>query len=680
MPENKKQFLICNCERTMHLDGKALGKALGQSSLNIHTQLCRSGIGEFENALASGAPLCVACTQESPLFSEVSAEKNSPEPLYVNIREMAGWSSDGKAAIPKMAALLAAATMEPSAPVRNKAISSDGLCLVYGSGQQALEAARLLNSRLSVTLVLKDAADMVLPPVLDIPVFTGKLANAKGTLGAFEVSVDGYAAMLPSSRGKLQFALARDGAKSKCSVIVDLSGDAPLFPRPESRDGYFHADPGDPSKVFATLLTAGDYAGEFEKPIYVSYDAELCAHSRSQKTGCTKCIDNCPAGAIHPAGDLVEIDTAICGGCGNCAAHCPTGAAQYQYPRRADFLSRIQTLASVYLEAGGSRPVLLLHDGGHGLSIINVMARFMRGLPAHVIPMEMHSVTGIGHDALVTAFLAGFRNVAILADPGKTGEMHALDQEILLADALLEGLGFEAGRIAVLSERDPEPIENSLWELKPAAQIARKSFTPAGHKREVARTAIGLLASVSKVKADEITLPQSAPYGRVIVDTEACTLCMACVSACPADAMRDTPETPELRFVESACVQCGLCRATCPESAITLEARFNLTPAAMQPITLYAEEPFECTRCGKPFVSRSMIERVAEKLGGKHWMFETDDRIELLKMCDNCRLEVLAERDDDPFAIASKPRTRTTDDYLEAEKSGLSIDDFIKGD
>jgi hypothetical protein len=61
-------------------------------------------------------------------------------------------------------------------------------------------------------------------------------------------------------------------------------------------------------------------------------------------------------------------------------------------------------------------------------------------------------------------------------------------------------------------------------------------------------------------------------------------------------------------------------------------------------------------------------------------MFETDERIALLKMCDNCRLEVLAERTGDPFALASRPRTRTTDDYLEAEKSGLSVDDFIKGD
>jgi ferredoxin len=680
MPGKNKQILICNCENTMRVEGDAIGRALGENPLIVRKNLCRSEISQFESALDAGQPICVACTQESPLFSEIAAEREREDPLYVNIREMAGWTADKRDATPKIAALLASASLESAAPTRSKAIVSDGLCLVYGSGQAAFDAARLLNGRLSVTLVLKDASGIVLPPVLDIPVFSGTVNHAAGTLGSFEIAVDGYAAMLPSSRGNLQFAMRRDGAKSKCSVIVDLSGDAPLFPRSEGRDGYFRADPGDPVAISSTLFKAGDYVGEFEKPIYVTYDAALCAHARSQKTGCTKCIDNCPTGAIQPSGDNIEINTAICGGCGNCAAHCPTGAAQYQYPRSGDLISKIQTLASVYLEAGGTEPVLLLHDGEHGLQTINIMARFMRGLPANVIPLEMHSVTALGHETIIATLLAGFRNIVVVADPKKLDEIYTLEQEINLVDALLEGLEITANRISMLKEIDPEIVEKHLWRLALAPQIARKSFTPVGNKREVARAAIGLLANVSPSATELIPLPQSAPYGQVVVDTEACTLCMACVSACPTDAMRDTPETPELRFVENACVQCGLCKKTCPENAITLETRLNLTPTAMQAVTLYSEEPFECTRCGKPFVSRSMIERVAEKLGGKHWMFESDERIALLKMCDSCRLEVLAEKDDDPFAIAARPRTRTTDDYVAAEKSGLSIDDFIKGD
>lgn len=671
-------YLVCNCERTMQPDGPAIARTLGTEPLTVHSHLCRAGIAAYEQALESGAQLCVGCTQEAPLFSEIANEKGKPEPLFVNIREMAGWSAAAETPTAKMAALLAAAALEPSAQLRSKAIVSDGLCLVYGSGQAAFDAARLLNGRLSVTLLLEDATDIVLPAVLDFPVFAGKLRSATGTLGSFEIVVDGYAAMLPSSRSELQFALARDGAKSGCSVIVDMSGGTPLFSRPDGRDGYFRADPGNPVAVANALFKASDHVGEFEKPIYVTYDADLCAHARSQKTGCTKCIDNCPPGAITPAGDYIKIDTGICGGCGNCAAHCPTGAAQYQYPLRADLIARVQTLASVFLEAGGREPVLLLHDGGHGLELINAMARFSRGLPANVIPLEMYSVSGLGHDAMIATLVAGFRNIVILADPRKADAMNALENELALTDAFLDGLDLESGRITVISANDPDVIGHALWEMTPARQIARSSFTPVGTKREVARAAIGLLADAAKDAPEIIALPQSSPYGRISVDTEACTLCLACVSACPADALRDTPETLELRFVESACVQCGLCKVTCPESAITLEPRANLAPAAMQPVTLYAEEPAKCTRCGTPFASQSTINRISEKLGGKHWMFETGDNIALLSMCDNCRLEVLAEKGGDPFAMANRPKVRTTDDYLEAEKSGLSIDDFIK--
>jgi ferredoxin len=675
-----KTFLICNCEKSMTLDGKAIGQALGLGELPVHSHLCRSGVAAFETALADGKPLCVGCTQESPLFAEIASEAGHDAPTFFNIREMAGWTKAAKPPVAKIAALMANAALEVT-PTRTKTVTSDGLCLVYGAGQQALEAAGLINRQLSVTLLLKDAADVLLPPVLDIPVFSGTLRQATGTLGAFEVTVDGYAPMLPSSRAAPQFAMARNNAKSACSVIVDLSGDPPLFTRPEVRDGYFRADPADVAGVLRTILDASDYAGEFEKPIYVGYDASLCVHSRSKKPGCNKCIDNCPAGAITPNGDEVAIDANICGGCGNCAAHCPTGAVSYLSPPRPDVIGRIQTLASTYLAAGGEAPVLLLHDAGHGVGLIGAMARAGRGLPANVVPLQMHAVSGLGHDTMLAALAAGFRHVVVLADPRKLEEMAAFEAESIVVKAILEGLSFEPDRLTLLAEADPDAAEARLWSLTAAPEIARKSFHAVGNKREVVRTALAAILEHVPQRPDAIAMPASAPYGRVAVDTAACTLCLACVSACPADAIRDNPDRPQLRFVESACVQCGLCASTCPEHAITLEARLNLSPSAMQPMVLHEEEPFACIRCGKPFAAKSSVERIAERLGGKHWMFGSEERVSLIKMCDTCRLEALSEmQGGDPFAIAQRPRPRTTDDYIAADKKGLSVDDFIKDD
>ncbi|MGB7288153.1 MAG: 4Fe-4S binding protein [Salaquimonas sp.] len=686
MGQNKPTTLICNCEKTMQLNASDLAHAFmsddtADGDVIIHTHLCRSEIGKFEKALADNpdTQLCIGCTQESALFSEIAAETNSPEPIYFNIREKAGWSSDAKKVSPKAAALIAQANVEMK-PARTKSIISDGLCLVIGKGQSAFEAAELLNKRLSVTLLLTGTDDLLLPHQLEFPVFSGKMNSASGTLGSFDVIVDQYASMLPSSKSKLDFAMARDGAKSRCSVILDITGATPMFSRHQGRDGYFRADPKDPAAVMRAVIEAGEMVGEFEKPLYVSYDSEICAHSRSKKTGCSKCIDNCPAGAITSIGDIVEVDNDICGGCGNCAAHCPTGAVTYSYPVRHDAIRSLQTLSEVYHKAGGKNAVLLFHDTKHGMDLINAMARFGKGLPHNVIPFEMHSTSGIGHDAMLAALCSGFTQIAILADPAKLEEFDAVKKEIELANAFTGALGFGEDRISLLVENDPDIVERQLWSSSTQKKIVEKTFNPLGNKREVARNAITILATASKSKLTEIMLPEDAPYGAVNVNTEACTLCLACVSSCPADALRDNPDTLQLRFVETACVQCGICEATCPENAISLQPRFNLVPNAMQPMTLYEEEPFKCIKCDTPFASQSTIARIGAQLAGSHRMFADKGQADLLKMCDTCKLETLAAGGGDPFAIANRPAPRTTDDYIVAEREGLTIEDFLNKD
>ena len=74
------------------------------------------------------------------------------------------------------------------------------------------------------------------------------------------------------------------------------------------RDGYLRADPGDPAAVLRAVLKARDLVGSFDKPRYITFTEDLCAHSRSKIVGCHRCLDLCPTGAITPNGDHVAID------------------------------------------------------------------------------------------------------------------------------------------------------------------------------------------------------------------------------------------------------------------------------------------------------------------------------------------------------------------------------------
>ena len=73
----------------------------------------------------------------------------------------------------------------------------------------------------------------------------------------------------PSSRGALTFGASRNGAKSQCDIVLDISGGAPLFPARDLRDGYLRADPNDPAAVLKAVLQARDLVGTFEKPRYI---------------------------------------------------------------------------------------------------------------------------------------------------------------------------------------------------------------------------------------------------------------------------------------------------------------------------------------------------------------------------------------------------------------------------
>src|SRR5262249_7813623 len=162
---------------------------------------------------------------------------------------------------------------------------------------------------------------------------------------------DGYALALPSSRSTLAFGAKRDGAVSRCDIILDLSGGTPLFPAHDLRDGYLRADPRDEAAVLRAGMKAGDLVGTFDKPRYVTFTDDLCAHSRSTIVGCRRCLDLCPTGAITPAGDHVTIDAQVCAGCGSCAAVCPTGAASYALPPADALMRRLRTLLTTYREA-----------------------------------------------------------------------------------------------------------------------------------------------------------------------------------------------------------------------------------------------------------------------------------------------------------------------------------------
>ena len=395
MGDTTAHLMICTCEKTMQLDARAIGRACS-GRITQANQLCGLEIDRYKAALADGAPITVACIQEAPLFRKVAEDLASSSALtFVNIRETAGWSKDAAAAGPKAAALIASAR-EDTPPIPLVTLESRGVALIYGRDEAAIDIGCRLANRLDITVLLSKPDDVIPRHSTEFPVFKGSVRNGRGHLGQFELTIDDYAFPAPSSRRRLEFGVPRDGAISTCDIVLDISGGRPLFPAHELRPGYLRADPGDRAAVEKIIAEAGHLVGTFDKPRFIQFDESLCAHSRSGITGCTRCLDLCPTGAITPNGNAVTIDPAVCAGCGSCAAACPTGAASYALPAADVLVRRLRTLLQAYRKAGGADAVVLFHDGPHGEPLIDALARFGEGLPANVLPVRVNEVTQVG--------------------------------------------------------------------------------------------------------------------------------------------------------------------------------------------------------------------------------------------------------------------------------------------
>ena len=559
---------------------------------------------------------------ESAIAGRRTGNEHGDDPSML---ESWGWSSRPDGCAPKIAALASLFNLAAPEAVPSVAYQSRGNVLIVAgeAPERAQRAARALAADLHVTLLAQHARCEGPGYVA----WAGHVQSIEGYLGEFSVVL----ADLATAEGA-----AKAPTPAKFDLVLDFRAE-PLFTMRFPPQGYFRA-PGDDEALAPMLSELRGAVGEFEKPRYFNYRANICAHSRSEVQGCSACIDACSTGAISSDGDHVKVDPHLCMGCGTCSTVCPSGAMSYQYPRVAERGAQIKQLLASYREAQGRDACILFHTG-EGRDVLAAAAAGGRGLPARVLPLEAWSISAIGLDLMLPAIALGASQVVLLSTGSDDAvELAAIKAQMAIGQAVLSGLGYEGVHFAVVEAKTPAAVDEEFARLAPAAcPAAPASFLPGNDKRTAIEFAVEHLVKHAPRRVEEIALPAGSLFGEVRVDKAKCTMCLACVGACPESALMDGVDVPLLKFLERNCVQCGLCEATCPEAAITLSPRLLLTPAAREARVLNETQPFHCVSCNKPFGTKQMVDAMLGRLA-THSMFSGSAGLRRLQMCADCRV------------------------------------------
>lgn len=700
---------LCSCGGSCEIDLEGARDGVRDVDVVASSRLlCDDGRSAMERVVEEydlDQLIVTACDASCRQTFEAFGEAHGLHPdavISLNHRELACWVHDEAAATDKTARLVNAtfAGLAEEAVSRTVEGEAGDRVAVVGDPEAAVALADVADVVLVADGRDYDGVDIDLDGV---SVERGRVVAIDGRYGGFELALE--ARVTDDCISCMECVRAGpDGLVTR--YPVDIDPDAPggdwvdVCPtdaivlegvrRTIEVDQVVYPDGEDRTR--GGLL--GFHAGEFDSATAVEVERllggveafdpldltmDVCASGASSTMGCNACVEACPHGAVErPTVDSVSFDRVACQDCGACTSACPTGATRLREPSSERIAREVEALLATHADGDGGW--LPLGRGGAGIEtevIAFLCSEYAEDtLRAYgrraagdgglayppVLPVRVNCTDTIGEAHVMHALAAGADGVAVVGCGGRclhsgpdpkadlverlnraTGDLGLGERVDFLAPARADQATFVEELDAFFGGLDPSPVPSGEHEATGGVDGDRPNppFDSHGWTLESVR------AISAHVEPERDVVRGLKDFGVVHVD-EACNLTPTCSNLCPADALRRTPRG-DLQFNHERCVNCGLCEAGCPETAIEVDGGLDrrLLPEnrdGEEPAwtTVYEGEMLECVRCGKPFTSAGSAAKVQEQVGHLvEGMAPPDADASVFEYCGDCRSKLI---------------------------------------
>lgn len=292
----------------------------------------------------------------------------------------------------------------------------------------------------------------------------------------------------------------------------------------------------------------------------LAVDASRCLRMRFSESGCRRCIEICPHGAVALDGGLA-VSRELCRGCLLCTTVCPVGAME----QNSDFYACLASLSKV------PEPVL---GCIRTKECSNGTMACLGGLSEEHLLALCHTLAG-----------RLSLNLSLCSDCPNNSMIPHLRRRLELLAA--SGLPESGCRIVIAESaqqvrfRDESVDRRSFFKSfrNSLFRSAAAMLSPANEKTErrsnyslkrlPARREL-LSRTVAHIPAEAGVLIRGR-YDHHIAISDNCTACQGCVAICPTGALLADSPDDRPRFDTERCTGCGLCVEFCLDGALRPE-------------------------------------------------------------------------------------------------------------